>query len=75
MQNVRPAARNVPEHYTESQYRILCRIIKQKKISKRFFNFVLSGLFQVSDWKRLNYNQMYELIRVLTNLDYEKVRM
>lgn len=71
MQNLRPFAQTVPDHYTESQYKILCRLIRQKKISKQFFDFLLLELYDLSDWKKLNYWQMYELIHVLTNWQWK----
>lgn len=75
MQNLRPFTQTVPDHYTESQYKILCRLIRQKKITKKFFDFLLLELYGLPDWKRLDYSQMYELIHILTYLDYEKVRV
>lgn len=36
---------------------------------------VVSSLYNVNDWKKLNYNQMYELIHILTFYDYTKVRL
>lgn len=36
---------------------------------------VLSSLYGLSDWKQLNYNQIYELIHILTVYDYTKVRL
>lgn len=75
MQNLRPFTQKVPDHYTESQYKILCRLIRQKKITKKFFDFLLLELYGLPDWKRLDYSQMYELIHILTYLDYEKVRV
>lgn len=66
MQNLRPVAKTTPEHYTECQYKILCRLIRQKKIAKQFFDFLLLELYGLSDWKQLNYQQMYELVHVLT---------
>lgn len=75
MQNLRPITPNIPDHYTESQYKILCRLIQQKKITKQFFEFLLVELYQLHDWKQLTYEEMYELIHILTYLDYEKVRL
>ena len=75
MRNLRPVTKNVPDRYTESQYKILCRLIRQKKISKQFFDFLLSELYQLHDWKQLDYSQMYQLIHILTYLDYEKVKV
>lgn len=59
-----------PQAYTQTQFRILCRLIQQKKITRQFFGFILSSLFGLKDWKQLNYSQMYELIHVLTFWNY-----
>ena len=75
MQNLRPVTKIVPDHYTKSQYKILCRLIRQKKITKQFFDFLLAELYQLHDWKQLTYEEMYQLIHILTYLDYEKVRV
>lgn len=75
MNNVRSVRRQVPSAYTNSQYRILCNLIKQKKITKQFFDFLLEQIYEISDWKQLNYEQMYALIHILTYFDYKKVRM
>ena len=72
MQNVRCVKKETPSTYTESQYRILCRLIRQKKITKAFFEFILFQLYDLKDWKKLNYSQMYELIHILTFYDYKK---
>lgn len=74
-QNLR-TTKNKPisESYTESQYKILCNLIRQKKIEKRFFDFLLSELYNLSNWKELTYEQMYELIHILTFWNYEKER-
>lgn len=76
MQNVRTAEKKpLPDTYTRSQYRILRKLIVQKKIEKRFFDFIVSGLFGKTDWKTLDYSEMYTLIYVLTNYKYEKERI
>ena len=75
MQNVRSTKQEPPIGFTEAQYKILCRLIKQKKITRPFFELVLKGLFDLEDWKQLSYSQMYELIHVLTYFDYEKIKM
>lgn len=75
MQNVRSVNREVPSTYTSSQYRILCNLIRQKKITKQFFDFLLLELYGLSDWKQLDYWQMYELIHILTFYNYRKVRI
>lgn len=72
MQNVRSVSRETPIKYTVSQYRILCNLIRQKKITEPFFKLILSSLYDLQDWRNLNYSQMYELIHVLTYYDYSK---
>ena len=72
LQNLRCTTKETPSTYTESQYRILCRLIKQKKITKQFFEFLLLQLYDLSDWKQLDYSQMYELIHILTYYNYQK---
>lgn len=68
-------AESVPQGHTKAQYEILCNLVIQKKISKRFFDLIVSELYGVSDWKTLDYWQTYQLIHVLTYFDYSKVRM
>ena len=75
MQNVRSITKEVPSRYTSCQYQILCRLIRQKKITKQFFEFLLLHLYDLSDWRQLDYKQMYELIHILTYWDNEKVLM
>jgi hypothetical protein len=75
LQNVRNVEKEVPATYTKSQYRILCNLIRQKHITKQFFDFLLLQLYGLTDWKQLNYSQMYDFIHVLTFYDYQKVRM
>lgn len=72
MQNVRTVTKEVPPTYTKSQYRILCNLIRQKRISRQFFEFLLSQLYDLKDWKQLDYLQMYELIHILTYWNYRK---
>ncbi len=72
MQNVRSITKEVPSRYTSCQYQILCRLIRQKKITKQFFEFLLLHLYDLSDWRQLDYQQMYTLIHVLTFYDYTK---
>lgn len=64
-------AQKKPQTYTKTQYGILCRLIQQKKVTEQFFNFLLESLFELKDWKQLNYEQMYELIHVLTFWNYQ----
>lgn len=65
----------LPKTHTQAQYKILCNLIIQKKITKKFFDFIVKELYEVDDWHELNYCQVYQLIHVLTYFDYEKVRM
>lgn len=75
MQNVRSVTGEVPITYTKSQYRILCNLIRQKHITKQFFDFLLLQLYDLTDWRELDYSQMYQLIHVLTYWNYEKERI
>ncbi len=71
LMNVKSAERQpVPDTYSKAQLRILRELIARKKVEKRFFDFVVSGLFGKSDWKTLDYNEMYLLIHVLANYNY-----
>lgn len=77
-QNVRADVQKVqekPQTYTKTQFDILCRLIQQKKVTKQFFDFLLESLFELKDWKQLDYGQMYELIHILTFYNYEKERI
>lgn len=56
--------------YTHAQYEILYRLVLRKGISKDFFEYILAGLYGIRDWKKLDYQQMYELIHILTFYDY-----
>jgi len=72
-QNLSPTVKEKPSiGYSKAQYRILCRIIIQKRITETFFTFLLYQLYDLSDWKKLNYEQMYELIHILSHWDYSK---
>lgn len=76
LENMRPIEKQPkPSTHTKAQYKILCNLIVQKKISRRFFEFIVSELFETDDWKELDYEQVYTLIHVLTFFDYTKVRM
>ncbi len=76
MSNLRTVeSQPMPSSHTKAQYKILCNLIIQKKISRKFFEFIVSELYGVNDWKQLDYAQTYQLIHVLTFYDYKKVRM
>lgn len=71
-QNVRTTTQEVPNTFTLCQYKILCRLIRQKKIRKEFFNFLLMNLYGLENWRMLDYMQMYQLIHVITFWDYKE---
>lgn len=76
LQNLRPVIeQQVNKTYTKAQYRILCNLIRQKRITEPFFMLVISSLYGVNNWKQLNYEEMYQLIHILTFYDYTKVRL
>lgn len=76
LQNLRPGTKQqVNKTYTKAQYRILCNLIRQKRITEPFFMLLLSSLYGLNNWKQLNYEEMYELIHILTYYDYTKVRL
>lgn len=72
VKNVRCTVREILETYTKAQYKILCRLIKQKHITKEFFYFMIEQIFDLSDWKWMDYRQMYKMIHILTFYDYKK---
>ena len=73
LQNVRTVEKQpVPEHYTKTQYQYLCKLIRRKHVTKAFFTFLIQELFHTSDWKTLSYQEMYELIHVLTFYEYNE---
>ena len=71
-QNLKTNTVEIPQTFTLCQYRILCRLIKRKKVTKQFFRFLLMSLFNTEDWKKLDYLQMYQLIYTLSHWNYEK---
>ncbi len=73
LQNIRqPEKSPEPTRITKTQYEYLCKLIKRKKITKPFFEFLLSELYHEKDWRQLTYKQMYELIHVLTFYEYHE---
>ena len=70
MQNVRSVHKEYPSTFTSAQYQILCNLIRQKHISRAFFQLLLSELYEVENWRSLTYQQMYELIHILTYYQY-----
>lgn len=74
LQNVRTDTKELPTTYSKAQYNILCRLVKQKQITRQFFDYLLFNLYGLHDWKKLNYSQMYEFIHILTYYNYRKER-
>lgn len=73
LENVKPAEKQpVPEKITMAQYNYLCKLIRRKKISRQFFQFLLKEIFEETDWRKLTYRQMYFLIHILINYDYKR---
>lgn len=73
LQNLRPVKKEqIPDRYTPCQYRILCNLIRRRHIKKEFFYLLLSELYNLSDWRKLSYPEMYELIHILTRYDFKK---
>ncbi|MDD6482481.1 MAG: hypothetical protein PUF65_09535 [Lachnospiraceae bacterium] len=70
LENVRSNEKIIPTSFTTTQYKILCRLIRQKRITKEFFYFLLLELYQLRDWKQMTYEQMYEMIHILTFYNY-----
>lgn len=56
--------------YTKAQYRILYKLVLSKRISRSFFEYITIELYGIKNWKQLNYQQMYELIHILTYYSY-----
>lgn len=69
MEHVKHSTYNVPSKYTKTQVDILKKLIKRKRITKPFFEFLISGLYDVTDWRTLDYEQMYQLIYVIVHWD------
>ena len=74
LQNLRVEEHEEPNSYTKRQYQILRSLIRQKRIKKRFFDFILFELYGLSNWRELTYRQMYELIFILNHYNYNKER-
>lgn len=63
----------VPERpFTKCQLQILKRIIKQKRISKQYFDDMLYYAFGCRTYHQLTYAKMYRLIHVLNNITTER---
>lgn len=53
--------------YTDCQFRILCRVIKQKKISREYFYNLIAEVYQYRSIQQLSYEEMYRLIWILNH--------
>lgn len=73
LQNLRSVKKEqIPDAFTPCQYRILCSIIRRRHIKKEFFYLLLSELYNLSDWRKLTYSEMFELIYILNNYNFKK---
>lgn len=73
LRNLRPVEKEqIPDTFTPCQYRILCSIIRRRHIKKEFFYLLLSELYNLSDWRKLSYPEMFELIYILNNYNFKK---
>ena len=64
---------SVPEQpFTKCQLHILKRIIKQKRISRQYFDDMLYYAFGCRSYRQLSYSKMYRLIHVLSRIEAEK---
>ena len=67
-----PTTTEVTERTTpisKAQYRLMCRLIRQKHISRDFFYRLLFLLYDTEDWKSLDYDRMYRFIGLLIHSD------
>jgi len=71
-QNLRCCAPKIPQTFTKCQHELLCKLIRQKGITRQFFNVLLTELYGLDDWRKLTYWQMYEIIHILTFWNYRK---
>lgn len=63
----------VPEQpFTPCQLHILKRIIRQKHISKQYFDDMLYYAFGCRTYRQLTYGKMYRLIHVLSKMNAER---
>lgn len=53
--------------YTDCQFRILCRVIKHKKISREYFYYLIAEVYQCHSVHQLSYEEMYRLIWILNH--------
>ncbi len=60
--------------YSDCQFRILCRIIRQKKVSRIYFYGLLSELYDYHTIKQLSYEEMYHIIWILNHWNFMKER-
>lgn len=64
-----------PKHpYSDCQFRILCRVIRQKRISKTYFYGLLKELYNYRTVTQLSYAEMYRVIWILNHWYFMKER-
>lgn len=60
--------------YSDCQFRILCRVIYQKKVSRSYFYGLLNELYNYYTVKQLSYEEMYRVIWILNHWNFMKER-
>lgn len=53
--------------YINCQLRILCRVIRQRKITREYFYNLISEVYQCQSIHQLSYEEMYRVIWVLNH--------
>jgi hypothetical protein len=60
--------------FSKCQYRILCKIIRQKQISRTYFYGLLNELYGYHSIRQLSYEEMYRTIWLLNHWEFLKER-
>lgn len=55
--------------YTACQYRILCEVIRRKKVTKEYFYTLIGRAYHCRSVEELDYGQMYRVIWILNHWD------
>ena len=60
--------------YSDCQFRILCKIIRRKKVNKDYFYGLLNELYNYRTVKQLSYEEMYRIIWLLNHWNFLEER-
>ena len=58
--------------YSMGQFKLLCRLIKQKGITKDCFYKLLYEMYECHSIKQLSYEQMYHIVGAIAYLNISK---